>query len=52
MILVENNCFNDRFDTIIDDLQKHNDFLDKTSRAAFMLAKSKYLDYSEREQDV
>ncbi|MDM2834913.1 AAA family ATPase [Citrobacter sp. Cpo091] len=52
MVLAEDNCFNDRFNFIIDSLQKHNDFLDKTSKAALMLAKSKYLDYIEGEQDV
>lgn len=52
MGLVNDNRFNDRFEVIINALQTHNDFLDKTSRAALMLAKSKYLDYSERGQDV
>ncbi|EIT0704896.1 TPA: AAA family ATPase, partial [Escherichia coli] len=52
MTLVENNLFDDRFHSIMKTLQKSIDFLDKSSKAAFMIAKSKYLDYSEREDDV
>ncbi|HCM1976366.1 TPA: ATP-binding protein [Salmonella enterica subsp. houtenae serovar 47:z36:-] len=52
MTLVENNVFDDKFHSIIKTLEKSIDFLDKSSKAAFMVAKSKYLDYSEREDDV
>ncbi|MDZ5640838.1 AAA family ATPase [Enterobacter sp. A103] len=52
MSLVENDAFDDRFRSIMKILQKNIDFLDKSSKAAFMVANSKYLDYSEREEDV
>lgn len=48
----EKNIFDDRFDNVLNLLEKNIDFLDKSAKAAVMLAKSKHLDYSEREEDV
>ncbi|WP_326470887.1 AAA family ATPase [Enterobacter wuhouensis] len=48
----EKNIFDDRFDKVLNLLEKNIDFLDKSAKAAVMLAKSKHLDYSEREEDV
>ncbi|ENF7818477.1 AAA family ATPase [Enterobacter soli] len=50
--LTENNKFDERFYKLINLLEGNIDFLDKSAKVAVMLAKSKYLDYSEREEDV
>jgi predicted ATP-binding protein involved in virulence len=49
MVLVEKNNFNDRFNDLIDLLSKNIESLDNSSKSALMIAKSKFLDFSEAE---
>lgn len=49
MVLTDNNNFNNRFSELLDVLSKNIDSLDNSSKSALMIAKSKFLDFSEAE---
>jgi len=49
MVLTDKNKFNNRFLELLDILSKNIDSLDNSSKSALMIAKSKFLDFSEAE---
>lgn len=49
MTLTDNGDFNNRFSELMEMLSKNIDSLDNSSKSALMIAKSKFLDFSEEE---
>jgi len=49
MTLTDNRNFNDRFSDLVEVLSKNIGSLDNSSKSALMIAKSKFLDFSEEE---